>query len=222
MFGFGRRSPRKSPSQFAERPDPEKVAELRERLKELRGIPREERVAEWCRDTTQALLAQKDIFKGVKYKCSDNTVVGAHRFIFGMQSTYDLLQVATVIISLSAACCVPPPVFPCPSAHKDTSQGLLRPSHARDCKLHALGGRRNGNDVHNCRYFLASLYRHGLTNVDKNCLMGKMYPFNGSSKCFMNIREFFYTGAIQGKHLMYMTCTASDRPTFKSCFSLLG
>lgn len=45
---------------------------------------------------------------------------------------------------------------------------------------------------------MTTLYRKGVINIDENCLMNKMYPFQASSKCFKYLREFLYTGVIAG------------------------
>lgn len=46
-------------------------------------------------------------------------------------------------------------------------------------------------------YFMTTLYRKGVINIEENCLMNKMYPFQASSKCFKYLREFLYTGVIE-------------------------
>lgn len=47
---------------------------------------------------------------------------------------------------------------------------------------------------------MKTLYRKGVINIEENCLMNKMYTFQASSKCFTYLREFIYTGVIQGVH----------------------
>lgn len=91
MFGFGkgaseRTAKRMRGSSPSGKPDPEKEKELREKLKQMKLVPREVRVAEWCTAVTRALLDQPDNLKGVMYRCQDNVYVGVHRFIFGLQS----------------------------------------------------------------------------------------------------------------------------------------
>ena len=48
---------------------------------------------------------------------------------------------------------------------------------------------------------MKTLYRKGVINIEENCLMNKMYTFQASSKCFTHLREFLYTGVIQGAPL---------------------
>lgn len=110
MFGFGKgsgkhlepTSKRMRGSDDADGPrnyDTKKMSELKEQLKELRCVSRETIVAQWCTSVTRALLEQPDNLKGVMYRCQDNVYVGVHRFILGLQSTYDPFRLLHVHVS---------------------------------------------------------------------------------------------------------------------------
>lgn len=66
--------------------------QLIQQLKELRKVSSAQRVGEWCTAVTRAMLDQPEKLKGVVYKCNDNVTVGAHRFVLGVQSTYETLR----------------------------------------------------------------------------------------------------------------------------------
>lgn len=77
-----------------------------------------------------------------------------------------------------------------------------------------------------CSYFCSTLYREGPTNIDKNSHMNKMYPFSGSAKCLRNVREFLYTGVIEGmgrwlsmlpRHFLRVFSSITKRCCFPPC-----
>jgi hypothetical protein len=65
-----------------------KTNELRAQLREVIKVPREERMANWCSEVTFAMLNCPDRLKGVIFKCTDNVGCAAHKFVFGVQSSY--------------------------------------------------------------------------------------------------------------------------------------
>ena len=194
-----------------------------EQLKALRNVSREKRVAEWCTAVTRSMLEQPEKLKGLFYKCNDNQLVGAHRFVLGVQakcaspSWLELFFpsprcIATTLASESWA------TFPAAERNVYSvfpfisySLFLLRIRcllwALGTAGLHHLSGPRQRfliTKVHlttipmPIRYFMATLYRKGVINVEENSIMNKMYTFQASSKCFTHLREFLYTGVIQG------------------------
>ena len=65
-----------------------KRKEMRAQLKEIIKVPREDRLANWCSEVSLAMLNCPDRLKGVIFKCTDNVGCAAHKFVFGVQSSY--------------------------------------------------------------------------------------------------------------------------------------
>lgn len=47
---------------------------------------RDERLARHCMAVTQAMLNCPDHLKGVMFKCNDDAVLAAHKFVLGIQA----------------------------------------------------------------------------------------------------------------------------------------
>lgn len=59
---------------------------LTQQLKAVLAVPREERLAQWCSDVTSAMLNSPEHLKGVMFKCNDDAVLAAHKFVLGIQT----------------------------------------------------------------------------------------------------------------------------------------
>eukprot|EP00892_Ulva_mutabilis_P005304 jgi/Ulvmu1/3145/UM015_0185.1 len=64
------------------------VDKLSTQLKDLVMEGREERLARHCMAVTQAMLSCPDHLKGVMFKCNDDAVLAAHKFVLGIQAPY--------------------------------------------------------------------------------------------------------------------------------------
>lgn len=59
---------------------------LSEQLKSALNVPREQRLAKHCSDVTLAMLNSPEHLKGVMFKCNDDAVLSAHKFVLGIQT----------------------------------------------------------------------------------------------------------------------------------------
>lgn len=59
---------------------------LTQQLQGVLAIPREQRLARWCSDVTLAMLNSPEHLKGVMFKCNDDSVLAAHKFVLGIQT----------------------------------------------------------------------------------------------------------------------------------------
>jgi hypothetical protein len=57
-----------------------------QQLKSVLAVPREERLAKWCSDVTLAMLNSPEHLKGVMFKCNDDAMLAAHKFVLGIQT----------------------------------------------------------------------------------------------------------------------------------------
>ena len=73
---------------------------LRSQLRDIIRAPREERLANWCCEVTLAMLNCPDRLKGVIFKCTDNVGCAAHKFVFGVQSSYASIAVSYTHLTL--------------------------------------------------------------------------------------------------------------------------
>jgi hypothetical protein len=62
------------------------VKKLTEQVKSVLAVPREERLANWCSDVIYAMLNSPEHLKGVMFKCNDDAVLAAHKFVLGIQT----------------------------------------------------------------------------------------------------------------------------------------
>lgn len=62
------------------------LSKLTQQLKNVLAVPREERLAQWCSDVTLAMLNSPEHLKGVMFKCNDDAVLAAHKFVLGIQT----------------------------------------------------------------------------------------------------------------------------------------
>jgi hypothetical protein len=62
------------------------MEKLSEQLKGLLSVPREERVRNHCAAVTLAMLNCPEHLKGVMFKCNDDAVLAAHKFVLGRQT----------------------------------------------------------------------------------------------------------------------------------------
>lgn len=59
---------------------------LAQQLQGVLAVPREERLKRWCSDVTLAMLNSPEHLKGVMFKCNDDAVLAAHKFVLGIQT----------------------------------------------------------------------------------------------------------------------------------------
>ena len=67
------------------------VDKISSQLKDLVMEGRDERLARHCMAVTQAMLNCPDHLKGVMFKCNDDAVLAAHKFVLGIQAPCVLL-----------------------------------------------------------------------------------------------------------------------------------
>lgn len=74
------------------------------KVKGVLDVPREQRLAQWCSDVTLAMLNSPEHLKGVMFKCNDDAVLAAHKFVLGIQTPCVLFPFCSPLFSWLDSC----------------------------------------------------------------------------------------------------------------------